>query len=249
MARIATVTFEHVQGPHHYRLEADGLAPRSQVVATTRFGPAVGELVLPPYEATGANLPVELAVPAGSRDLERHRDNGELSRKSLFSGAEMVLRHGLQMKLARAFWSLDREQLTFFFSAPGRVDFRSLLRDLVREFRTQIRLEQVGDRDVARLLGGLGRCGREICCRRWMPCFQPVSINHAREQGLPPIPGQLAGCCGRLRCCLRFERDEPDELDLQAAARAAQRRRPVKTATYRTYYDDDDDPRHFEDET
>ena len=240
MALVGAVTFAHVQGPHYYLMPAGDLAPRSPMVAMTRFGRAVGQLALGPYEANGDVLPDDEAAPATTHDVARHEENTAQAAQCLELCASYVGRHELPMKLAQAFFSLDRQQLTFFFAAPGRVDFRDLLRDLVREFRTPIRLEQVGERDVARLLGAMGRCGREVCCRSWMPQFAPVSINHAREQGLPPLPTQLAGNCCRLRCCLRFELDDPDAPPRRLDPSRGDHR-PVKTASFHTFWFGDDD--------
>lgn len=243
MARVAAVAFDHVQGPQYFRVQADDLPPRVPMVGLTRFGMAVGELVRPPYEAE-TNLPPDPATRATTGDLERAEANRQIAAGHLGICEELVERHELPMKLARAFLALDRRQLTFFYAAPHRVDFRDLLRDLVRQFRTQIRLEQVGDRDIGRLIGGLGRCGRELCCCSWMSHFEPISIAHAREQGLPPAPSQLAGLCGRLRCCLRFELDDDS---VHADERSCTRRKPVKTASYHSWYDEDDrDPRDYE---
>lgn len=236
MSLVAAATFEHVQGPHFFRVPDEPLAYRAPLVGPTAYGVAVGSVVIVPYEAE--NPPAEAAEPATEADLQRSAENETRAAAALRVCHELTHRHQLPMKVAKSFYALDAEQLTFFFSAPGRVDFRGLLRDLVREFRTQIRLEQVGERDVARLLGGIGRCGRECCCNLWMPRFEPVSIHHARQQGLPPVPSQLAGCCGKLRCCLRFEMDPADDDRRRRGAHDDQRLPNLKTASYR---DDEDD--------
>lgn len=240
MALIGAVKFEHVQGPQFYRVDEAELAPGCPMVAPTRFGRAVGRLLAAPYEAESEVLPDDCAAPATAGDLARAEGNRELAAQSLATCDRYVDRHGLPMKLIQAFWSLDRQQLTVFYCAPSRVDFRALLRDLVREFRVSLRLEQVGDRDATRVLGGLGRCGRVVCCHEWMPRFEAISVNHARDQGLPPLPQQLAGRCGRLRCCLRFELDDGEELTLADLCAQTMHRRPIKTATYHTWFDDED---------
>jgi len=115
--------------------------------------------------------------------------------------------HGLKMKVTEAEWQLDRNKLTIFFTAERRVDFRELVRDLARTFRSRIELRQIGVRDEAALLGGVGRCGRELCCSTWLPELKPVSLQLAKDQNLSLNPSQISGCCGRLMCCLMYEHD------------------------------------------
>jgi cell fate regulator YaaT (PSP1 superfamily) len=118
---------------------------------------------------------------------------------------DRIERHGLPMKLLLAEYSFDGSRLTFFFSAEGRVDFRDLVRDLASAFRTRIELRQVGPRDETKLLGGVARCGRCLCCSSWLRDFAPVSMKMAKNQDLPLNDSRLAGICGRLMCCLAYE--------------------------------------------
>ncbi|MFC1659928.1 stage 0 sporulation family protein [Gemmatimonadota bacterium] len=118
---------------------------------------------------------------------------------------EMVARHNLKMKVTEAEWQYDRKKLIIYFTAERRVDFRELVRDLARTFRTRIELRQIGVRDEAALLGGVGRCGRELCCSTWLPELKPVSLQLAKDQRLSLNPAQISGCCGRLMCCLMYE--------------------------------------------
>jgi len=120
---------------------------------------------------------------------------------------EKVIQHGLKMKVSDAEWQLDRNKLTIYFTAERRVDFRELVRDLARTFRTRIELKQIGVRDEAALLGGVGRCGRELCCSTWLRELKPVSLQLAKDQRLSLNPAQISGCCGRLMCCLTYEHD------------------------------------------
>ena len=117
----------------------------------------------------------------------------------------MVAKHGLKMKVTEAEWQFDRAKLFIYFTAEKRVDFRQLVRDLARTFRTRIELKQIGVRDEAALLGGVGRCGRELCCSTWLPELKPVSLQLAKDQRLSLNPAQISGCCGRLMCCLMYE--------------------------------------------
>ena len=118
---------------------------------------------------------------------------------------ERVLQHGLKMKVSEVEWQYDRKKLTIYFTAERRVDFRELVRDLARTFRTRIELKQIGVRDEAALLGGVGRCGRELCCSTWLREIKPVSLQLAKDQRLSLNPAQISGCCGRLMCCLTYE--------------------------------------------
>ena len=232
MSAVATVLYDIVQGPHYYRVPlADAMGELLPVgtamVGMTRYGLSLGRLAAVAERGDGT-LPPDETHPATQADLTRNSENTRFAARSLAQCRELAQHHDLPMRLVGCFLSHDRAQLTFFFTAPGRVDFRMMLRDAVRCFQMPIRLEQVGDRDVARMLGGVGRCGREVCCT-WMPEFAPVSMKHAKEQDLPPVPSQLGGLCGKLRCCLRFELD-PDESEHER--RPGRRRLPVKTAAY-----------------
>jgi cell fate regulator YaaT (PSP1 superfamily) len=117
----------------------------------------------------------------------------------------LVEKHGLKMKVTEAEWQFDRNKLIIYFTADRRVDFRQLVRDLARTFRTRIELRQIGVRDEAAMLGGVGRCGRELCCSTWLPELKPVSLQLAKDQRLSLNPAQISGCCGRLMCCLMYE--------------------------------------------
>src|SRR5690606_24113193 len=139
---------------------------------------------------------------------------------------EMVAEHGLRMKVTEAEWQWDRNKLTLFFTAERRVDFRQLVRDLARTFRTRIELRQIGVRDEAALLGGVGRCGRELCCATWLREIKPVSLQLAKDQNLSLNPAQISGTCGRLMCCLTYEHDSY----LTARKRFPREGRMIRTA-------------------
>jgi cell fate regulator YaaT (PSP1 superfamily) len=140
--------------------------------------------------------PDEVSRRSGLRD-----DEHEVRRKT----RAIVARHKLKMKVTEAEWQYDRNRLIIYFTADKRVDFRQLVRDLARTFRTRIELKQIGVRDEAGLLGGVGRCGRELCCSTWLPELRPVSLQLAKDQRLSLNPAQISGCCGRLMCCLMYE--------------------------------------------
>ena len=154
------------------------------------------------------------ATPAPEKRILRVAEESEVDRlrelrtdeeRVRFEASGMVDRHGLKMKVTEAEWQFDRKKLIIYFTAERRVDFRELVRDLARTFRTRIELRQIGVRDEAALLGGVGRCGRELCCSTWLPELKPVSLQLAKDQRLSLNPAQISGCCGRLMCCLMYE--------------------------------------------
>jgi cell fate regulator YaaT (PSP1 superfamily) len=139
---------------------------------------------------------------------------------------KQVDKHGLKMKVTEAEWQFDRNKLIIYFTAEKRVDFRQLVRDLARTFRARIELKQIGVRDEAALLGGVGRCGRELCCSTWLPELKPVSLQLAKDQRLSLNPAQISGCCGRLMCCLMYEH----KTYVEARRRFPREGREVRTA-------------------
>ncbi len=145
---------------------------------------------------------IRRAAPADVLRLHQLRDQElEVRRRT----RELVAKHRLRMKVSEAEWQWDRNKLTVYFTAEKRVDFRALVRDMARSFRTRIDLRQIGVRDEARRLGGLGRCRRELCCRSWLTSIEPVTLQLAKDQGLSLNPSQISGACGRLMNCLRYE--------------------------------------------
>ena len=162
---------------------------------------------------------------AEPEEVTRARYKVDDERRARLEAREQVARHGLKMKVTETEWQFDRKKLIIYFTAEKRVDFRALVRDLARVFRTRIELKQIGVRDEAALLGGVGRCGRELCCSTWLPELKPVSLQLAKDQSLSLNPAQISGCCGRLMCCLMYEHDSYVE---------ARRRFPREGRTMRT---------------
>jgi cell fate regulator YaaT (PSP1 superfamily) len=142
---------------------------------------------------------------AESSEVERLAELRSDEERIRSEASALVATHGLKMKVTEAEWQFDRKKLIIYFTAERRVDFRELVRDLARAFRTRIELKQIGVRDEAALLGGVGRCGRELCCSTWLPELKPVSLQLAKDQRLSLNPAQISGCCGRLMCCLMYE--------------------------------------------
>ena len=138
-------------------------------------------------------------------DLKQIEENRAKSKDAFNTCIKKIEEHKLDMKLVRAEYSFDRTKIVFYFTAAGRVDFRNLVKDLAKIFKARIELRQIGVRDEARLFGGFGHCGRQLCCGTFLKDFEPVTIKMAKEQGLPLNPPKISGLCGRLMCCLYFE--------------------------------------------
>lgn len=145
---------------------------------------------------------------ATPEDLERWEENRERDTETFLVGRRTIDRMNLSMKLVDVEWQLDGRKVTFYFTAEQRVDFRELVRRLARRFRTRVELRQIGARDEAARIGGIGSCGRELCCSTWLQEFRPVSTQAARTQNLPLNPVRLSGQCGRLKCCLNYELEQ-----------------------------------------
>ena len=149
----------------------------------------------------------EVIRVATDRDREM-RDSYRAKEKDAYATCmERIQAHGLYMKLVDVEYTFNGSKIVFYFTADGRVDFRELVKDLASVFKTRIELRQIGVRDEAKMLGGLGSCGRPVCCKQFLPDFQPVSIKMAKEQGLSLSPTKISGICGRLMCCLKYEQD------------------------------------------
>jgi cell fate regulator YaaT (PSP1 superfamily) len=180
------------------------------VVETSR-GEEVGRVVIPPCDVDESDITKRLKSVrrrATAVDLTQIVFYRQKEQQALARCQEKVAEHNLPMKVVRAEYNYDGSRLVFFFAAEKRVDFRSLVQDLARSFRARIELRQIGVRDEAKLLGGLGRCGRTLCCATWLTEFSPVSIKMAKLQDLPLSPMDISGVCGRLLCCLAYESDQ-----------------------------------------
>lgn len=150
---------------------------------------------------------------ATEKDFKKIEENKSKAAQALKVCEEMVLRHKLEMKLVDVEYSFDASRIIFYFTADGRVDFRELVKDLAAHFHTRIELRQIGVRDEAKMLGGIGICGQPYCCKRFLNDFQTVSIKMAKEQGLSLNPTKVSGSCGRLMCCLKYEQDAYEHLN------------------------------------
>ena len=150
---------------------------------------------------------------ANKKDVETVERNQEREKEAFAICQEKIQKHDLDMKLVDAEYTFDNNKVLFYFTADGRVDFRELVKDLAAVFKTRIELRQIGVRDETKILGGIGICGRPLCCHSWMPEFVPVSIKMAKEQNLSLNPTKISGTCGRLMCCLKNEQDTYEYLN------------------------------------
>ena len=189
------------------------LLPGEKVVVETTRGIECGEVARANRETPGATQPLKPVLRrANAEDRRRAEENAAKARHAMQVCQERIAAHGLDMKLVDAEYAFDNSKITFDFTAEGRVDFRNLVKDLAGVFHTRIELHQIGVRDEAKKLGGVGICGQPFCCSRFLRDFQPVSIKMAKEQGLSLNPTKISGSCGRLMCCLKYEQDTYEEL-------------------------------------
>lgn len=189
--------------------------PGDWVVVETIRGQELGQIMKDriPVSETDDSLVIKPVIrKATSEDHNRYEDNKYLAAEAFRIGLEKIKQHGLPMKLVDVEYTLDQSKIVFYFSADGRVDFRALVRDLASVFHKRIELHQIGVRDVAKMLGGLGPCGLTCCCATHLHSFDPVSIKMAKEQGLSLNPVKISGTCGRLMCCLRYEHCQYQEI-------------------------------------
>jgi len=200
-----------------YYFAPNGLRVRQgdQVLAETEKGVDIGEVVFVKYDLPGVGEERQLKPllrRATPEDLAREQELRQKEREARRLCEEKIAAHNLPMRLIAADYTFDGQRLVFFFSAEGRVDFRALVRDLAETFKTRIELRQVGVRDQAKMIGGLGPCGRPLCCNAFLRNFDPVGIRVAKDQGLSLNPAKISGICDRLMCCLRFEHETYCEL-------------------------------------
>ena len=185
------------------------------VIVETERGTQFGKIVIPPYEVEENDLGKELKIvirKADSSDIKTNDENIKLANKALAEARKMADSLKLNMQLIDATYTFDRNQLLFHFLADARVDFRELAKKLANNYRTRIELRQIGVRDKAKMIGGIGPCGRFLCCSTFLTDFNSVSINMAKNQMLALNPTKINGICGRLLCCLNYEDDIYTEL-------------------------------------
>ena len=211
------------------RFRCDGLALSlgDAVMIDTELCEEIAFVAQEPYvEETSEELP-SVKRMASEKELEKYYEICAKEKEAFFKCKELIAARGIEMNLVDSEYSFDGKKLTFFFTADGRVDFRELVKDLAYTFRTRIELRQIGSRDQAKLVGGIGMCGRELCCCSFLNHFAPVNLKLARSQGLSLNPGKLNGACGRLMCCLQFEKEAYDDAHRRLPDAGARVRTPV----------------------
>lgn len=190
-----------------YDFEANGLAVRKgdRVIVESEFGLSIGTVVQEPHSENAGKELKQVIRLATDGDLAQREENEKFQRDARTFCFERIMARGLPMKLVCTEVTLDRKRIIFYFTADGRIDFRELVKDLAAKFKTRIEMRQIGVRDKAKLVGGLGLCGKELCCRLFLTSFEPISIKMAKQQDLTLNTGKLSGICGRLMCCLGYE--------------------------------------------
>ena len=209
MPKVAGVRFRN--DPKTYQFECGELnvRPGVKVIAESLRGPELGQ---------ATSLPREIPAPLkrSLKSIERIATAADMARSDQLRAKEShaydyclarVRARGLPMKLIDVYYPLDESKIVFYFTADGRVDFRELVKDLNSYFHLRTQLYQIGARDAARLIGGIGPCGQELCCSRWLTTFEPISMKMAKDQSLFLNPSKFSGVCGKLMCCLRYEHE------------------------------------------
>ena len=215
MPEIVGVRFKEGGKLYYFNPNGQYLLEGTRVIVETARGLECGEVVMESHNVPDEQITHELknvvreATPA---DLKRVEENHAKEQTAFGICEQKIAAHKLEMKLVSVEYAFDGSKILFCFTADGRVDFRELVKDLAGVFRTRIELRQIGVRDEAKMLGGLGICGRPFCCASFMGDFQTVSIKMAKEQGLSLNPTKISGTCGRLMCCLKYEEEAYQDL-------------------------------------
>lgn len=216
MTKIVGIRFR-TAGKIYYFDPADfDLDMAMHVIVETARGIEMGTVLIPPKDVDDDKVvsPLKPVIRVATDEDEKTVERNKEKEKEAFAICkEKIIKHGLEMKLVDAEYTFDGNKLLFYFTADGRIDFRELVKDLAAVFRTRIELRQIGVRDETKMMGGIGICGRPLCCHSYMADFVPVSIKMAKEQNLSLNPTKISGVCGRLMCCLKYEQDTYEYLN------------------------------------
>ena len=216
MIKVVGIRFQKAGKIYYFDPCDFELETSMHVIVETARGVEMGTVLIPPKEVEDDKViqplkPVlRIATDADEKQIEINR---EKEKEAFAICKEKILKHELDMKLVNAEYTFDNNKLLFYFTADGRIDFRELVKDLAAVFRTRIELRQIGVRDETKILGGIGICGRPLCCKTYLSDFVPVSIKMAKEQNLSLNPTKISGVCGRLMCCLKNEQDTYEYLN------------------------------------
>lgn len=215
MTKVISVKFKENGRAYYFDPENTVFKVGDCIIVETSNGSALGTVSKANHEVADEQItpPLKRVVRmADEKDMQKLHENEQKEKQAFIICEEKIAAHGLDMKLIDVEYTFDASKIIFFFTSDNRVDFRELVKDLAAQFHTRIELRQIGVRDEARMLGGIGICGQPYCCKRFLDDFQPVSIKMAKEQGLSLNPTKISGSCGRLMCCLKYEQDSYDYL-------------------------------------
>ncbi|MGI6727338.1 MAG: PSP1 domain-containing protein [Anaerovoracaceae bacterium] len=210
MIKVASVRFKKAGKVYYFDPDGFEIEKGMNVIVETARGLEFGVVTdeIKEVEENEIVAPLKKIIRiADEKDVVQHLENLKKKERSLALCQEKIDKHNLEMKLIDVEHTFDNSKIIFYFTADGRVDFRELVKDLAGVFKMRIELRQIGVRDEAKLVGGIGTCGRPLCCHDWLPEFEPVSIKMAKVQNLSLNPTKISGICGRLMCCLKFEND------------------------------------------
>ncbi|MCR4999296.1 MAG: stage 0 sporulation family protein [Lachnospiraceae bacterium] len=216
MKKIIGVRFRNAGKSYYFDPNGLTLRMNDRVIVETSRGVEMGIISIPEMEVEDdkAKQPLkEIMRKATEEDIKRVEENIVKEKDAYRIGQQKIREHNLEMKLVQTEYTFDRNKLLFYFTADDRVDFRELVKDLAAVFRTRIELRQIGVRDETKILGGIGICGRELCCKTFLADFAPVSMKMAKEQSLSLNPTKISGVCGRLMCCLKNEEETYEYLN------------------------------------
>ncbi|MBR2274523.1 MAG: stage 0 sporulation family protein [Lachnospiraceae bacterium] len=216
MINVIGVRFRTAGKVYYFDPKELSIVRGEHVIVETARGVEYGTVVLPPtlVEEEKVVMPLKEVIRKANEEDDRIEENNRKREKDAYKIClEKIAKHGLEMKLIEAEYTFDNNKLLFYFTADGRIDFRELVKDLASVFKTRIELRQIGVRDETKILGGIGFCGRPLCCHTFLSDFAPVSIKMAKEQNLSLNPTKISGICGRLMCCLKNEEDTYEYLN------------------------------------
>ncbi len=216
MRKVIGVRFRTAGKVYYFDPKQLEIKRGEHVVVETARGVEYGTVVLPVTEMEDEKVPQPLKAvlrKATEEDAKTEEKNRAKEKEAFKICLEKIEKHKLEMKLIDAEYTFDNNKVLFYFTADGRVDFRELVKDLAAVFKTRIELRQIGVRDETKILGGIGVCGRPLCCSTYLSDFAPVSIKMAKEQNLSLNPTKISGICGRLMCCLKNEEETYEELN------------------------------------
>ena len=216
MTEVISVKFKENGRSYYFSPDGNAVKVGDKVIVETQNGNEFGLVSEANFEVEEEKIvsPLKKMLRfANEKDIKKVEENKKKEAEAFKICEELVLEHKLDMKLVEVEYSFDGSKIVFFFTSDGRVDFRELVKDLAGRFHTRIELRQIGVRDEAKMLGGLGICGQPYCCKQFLSDFQPVSIKMAKEQGLSLNPTKISGSCGRLMCCLKYEQDAYEYLN------------------------------------